>query len=80
MSCHPGCSTDDMFTMKKDIQAVFGFLPKQVQACIPLPMTLSSVIYFTGLDPLSGDRYRTNRDTEERRIQHNVIIQKRPIS
>ena len=48
MSCHPGCSTNDMLAMKKDIQAVFGFLPKQVQAFIPLPMTLSSVIYFTG--------------------------------
>jgi len=68
-----------MLAMKKDIQAVFGFLPKQVQAFIPLPMTASSVIYFTGFDPLSGESYRTYRDTGERRIQHNVIIQKKPI-
>ncbi len=80
MSCHPGCSRDDMLAMKKDIKAVFGFLPEQVQAFIPLPMTLSSAMYFTGLDPLSGDRYQTNRTTEERRIQHNVITKKRPIS
>ena len=77
MSCHPGCSTNDMLIMKKDIQAVFGILPKQIQAFIPLPMTLSSVIYFTGIDPLSGERFRVDRNTEERRIQHNVIINKR---
>jgi radical SAM superfamily enzyme YgiQ (UPF0313 family) len=78
MSCHPGCSINDMLIMKKDIQAVFGFMPKQVQAFIPLPMTLSSVIYFTGVDPLSGESFRADRDTEERRKQHNVIINKNP--
>jgi uncharacterized radical SAM protein YgiQ len=78
MSCHPGCSINDMLIMKKDIQAVFGFMPKQVQAFIPLPMTLSSVIYFTGVDPLSGESFRADRDTEERKKQHNVIINKNP--
>jgi uncharacterized radical SAM protein YgiQ len=76
MSCHPGCSTNDMLAMKKDIQTVFGFLPKQVQAFIPLPMTLSSVIYFTGVDPLSGDHFRVDRNTEGRRAQHDVIVKK----
>ncbi len=77
MSCHPGCSANDMLAMKKHIKAVFGFLPEQVQAFIPLPMTISSVIYLTGVDPLSGERFHVDINSEERRAQHNIII-KRP--
>jgi uncharacterized radical SAM protein YgiQ len=76
MSCHPGCSANDMIAMKKHIKAVFGFLPEQVQAFIPLPMTISSVIYLTGVDPLTSERFRVDRNTDERRAQHSKIIKK----
>jgi len=76
MSCHPGCSASDMLAMKKCIKNVFGFLPDQVQAFIPLPMTISSIIYLTGVDPLTSERFRVDRNTRERRAQHGIIIKK----
>lgn len=76
MSCHPGCELKDMKSMKKEIYALFGFVPHQVQAFIPLPMTLSSVIYYTGIDPLTHEQFFVERDMNRRRKQHDVFFSK----
>jgi uncharacterized radical SAM protein YgiQ len=75
MSCHPGSSVHDMHTLKNTILPLFGFVPHQVQAFIPLPMTLSSVIYYTGIDPLTGEHFEVVRDMHERRKQHQVLFE-----
>jgi uncharacterized radical SAM protein YgiQ len=77
MSCHPGTTIKDMQIMKHEIFSLFGFVPHQVQAFIPLPMTLSSVIYYTGIDPLTGERFEVTRDPNERRRQHQVFFERR---
>ena len=74
MSCHPGCSYKDMVSARKEISALFNFIPDQVQAFIPLPMTLSSVIYYTGRDPLTGEKFHSAKDMNERRRQHNIFF------
>jgi uncharacterized radical SAM protein YgiQ len=78
MSCHPGSDFHDMQVMQKEIFSIFGFVPHQVQAFIPLPMTLSSVIYYTGIDPLSGERFEVVRDMNKRRKQHQVFFESAP--
>jgi uncharacterized radical SAM protein YgiQ len=75
MSCHPGSDPKDMQTMKKEIFSIFGFIPHQVQAFIPLPMTLSSVIYYAGIDPLTGEQFEVVSDMNERRKQHQIFFQ-----
>ena len=74
MSCHPGTDLDDMKRMKKEILSAFQFMPEQVQSFIPLPMTLSSVIFYTGVDPLTGEEFFVERDMAERRKQHQVFF------
>jgi hypothetical protein len=74
MSCHPGSGSDDMQAVQKKISSIFGFVPHQVQAFIPLPMTLSSVIYYTGIDPLTGERFEVVRDMNKRRKQHQIFF------
>jgi uncharacterized radical SAM protein YgiQ len=74
MSCHPGSSAVEMKKMRKEIQAIFGFIPQQVQAFLPLPMTLSSVIYYTGIDPLTGERFHVERDMNKRRHEHDIFF------
>lgn len=74
MSCHPGCTLKDMHKMKSDIRSIFNFIPEQTQAFIPLPMTQSSIIYYTGTDPLTGIRYSSEKDMGQRRRQHTVLI------
>lgn len=77
MSCHPGCRMGDMREMRKRVLAAFGFVPEQVQAFIPLPLTLSSAIYHTGMDPLTGEEIFVARTDQERRGQHDVFHKKR---
>jgi uncharacterized radical SAM protein YgiQ len=74
MSCHPGCTIKDMHKMKSDIRLVFGFIPEQVQAFIPLPMTISSIIYHTGKDPLNDSSLFCEKNMEKRKLQHAVLI------
>lgn len=74
MSCHPGCGMREMNAMKKNIVDIFHFTPEQVQAFIPLPMTLSSVIYWTGCDPLSGEEFFVEKSAAARRAQHRVFL------
>jgi len=74
MSCHPGSSEQAMAAMRDEIFSIFGFVPEQIQAFIPLPMTLSSVIFYTGIDPLTGERFEVTRDLNERRRQHDLLL------
>jgi len=74
MSCHPGCTIKDMHKMKSDVVSLFGFMPQQVQAFIPLPMTISSIIYHTGKDPLNDSILFCEKNMEKRKLQHAVLI------
>ncbi len=78
MSCHPGCSQSDMSGLRATMLSIFGSIPEQVQAFIPLPMTLSSVQFYTGVDPLTGDEVFVERDGAKRRMQHAVLTKKGP--
>lgn len=76
MSCHPGSGMKEMREMKNRVKRVFGFVPEQVQAFIPLPMTLSSIQYYTGSDPLTGKRVFVERDMKKRVKQHGIFFDK----
>ncbi|MFC1494591.1 YgiQ family radical SAM protein [Thermodesulfobacteriota bacterium] len=74
MSCHPGCTYGDMTKARREMLGLFNFIPNQVQAFIPLPMTLSSVMYYTGRDPLTGEEFHVTRDMNRKRKQHNIFF------
>jgi uncharacterized radical SAM protein YgiQ len=76
MSNHPGSGIQEMKEMKKNIQSVFKFIPDQVQAFYPLPMTLSSVIYYTGVDPITKEKIFVEREHGLRRKQHRFFFGK----
>ncbi|MDZ7264863.1 MAG: YgiQ family radical SAM protein [candidate division KSB1 bacterium] len=76
MSCHPGTCLQDMKTMVREILSSFEFVPEQVQAFIPLPMTLASIIYYTKIDPLTGEKFYVARSSAERRQQHDVFFKR----
>lgn len=76
MSCHPGSTQKEMQVMQQEILSIFRFVPQQVQAFIPLPMTLSSVIYYTGTEPLTGESFEVVREAQQRRQQHDLFFHK----
>lgn len=50
ISSHPGCTKDDMKALASH-KALKGVNTEQVQSITPTPLTRSSVMYYTGLDP-----------------------------
>ncbi|HJJ29555.1 MAG TPA: YgiQ family radical SAM protein [Methanocorpusculum sp.] len=55
MSSHPGCRIDDMVTLALYLREK-NMYTEQVQDFTPVPMTLSTTMYYTGLDPLTGKK------------------------
>jgi len=82
MSSHPGCTLDDAIAlavyMKKTKQH-----PDQVQDFYPTPGTLSTAMFFTGLDPRDMKPVYVPRDPSEKAMQralmHYFKPQNRPL-
>ncbi|HOY38708.1 MAG: YgiQ family radical SAM protein [Bacteroidales bacterium] len=55
ISSHPGCTISDMAELAA-ITADQGYKLEQVQDFTPTPMTLATVMYYTGIDPYTGNR------------------------
>lgn len=68
ISAHPGCTEEDMAELATKT-ASLGFNLEQVQAFTPTPMTLSSVIYYTGKNPYTGKKVYSAKNAKERNNQ-----------
>jgi uncharacterized radical SAM protein YgiQ len=65
ISSHPGSDIEDMAELAY-LTAAEGFKLEQVQDFTPTPMTLSSVMYYTGINPYTGDRIYSAINKKER--------------
>ena len=73
ISSHPGCSAEDMQELAGELRSE-GLKPEQVQDFTPTPMTLSTLIYYTGKDPYSGKKIYVARSIQEKRKQKDLIF------
>jgi uncharacterized radical SAM protein YgiQ len=73
ISSHPGCTEQHMQKLA-DITKSHGLKPEQVQDFTPTPMTLSTLIYYTGFDPYSGKKVFTAKTIEEKRRQKEYFF------
>ena len=55
ISSHPGCTDAEMKELVAEVKSL-GIKPEQVQDFTPTPMTLSTLMYYTGFDPFSGKK------------------------
>jgi radical SAM superfamily enzyme YgiQ (UPF0313 family) len=51
-----------------------GIKPEQVQDFTPTPMTLSTLMYYTGFDPYSGKKVYVARNIEDKRKQKDYFF------
>ncbi len=73
MSSHPGCTLNDavdlaVFLKKHNIR------PEQVQDFYPTPGTISTAMFYTGLDPYTMEPVFVPRKPEEKKLQR-VLLQ-----
>lgn len=77
MSSHPGCSVKEavelaVFLKKEKIR------PDQVQDFYPTPGTISTAMFYTGLDPYTLEEVYVAKSDKEKRIQRALMQYYRP--
>ena len=77
ISSHPGSRLQDMAQLAIETREM-GFQLEQVQDFTPTPMTLSSVIYWSGIHPFTGEPVYTPRTKEEKLAQRQFFFWYKP--
>ena len=77
MSSHPGS------TMKEAVELAeycrdLGYMPEQVQDFYPTPSTISTCMYYTGLDPRTMTAVYVPKDPHEKEMQRALIQYRNP--
>ena len=72
MSSHPGCTLDDAIALAVYMKRT-GQHPDQVQDFYPTPGTLSTAMFYTGLDPRDMTPVYVPRDPEEKAMQRALM-------
>jgi len=73
ISSHPGCTDTDMKDLVAELKSL-RVRPEQVQDFTPTPMTLSTLMYYTGFDPYTGKKVYVARNIEEKRRQKEYFF------
>ena len=72
MSSHPGSKLEDAIELAEFIRDK-GYHPQQVQDFIPTPGTLSTCMWYTGLDPLTGEEVYSAKSPEDKLMQRALM-------
>jgi uncharacterized radical SAM protein YgiQ len=75
ISGHPGCTMKDMAELSRNPH-LKGLYMDQVQDFTPTPMTTSSVMYYSGIDPRTMEPVFVERDIERKREQKSLFFKK----
>jgi uncharacterized radical SAM protein YgiQ len=77
ISSHPGCEEADMANLAAETKDL-GFQLEQVQDFTPTPMTVSEVIYYSGVHPYTLQPIKTAKTKEEKQAQNNYFFWYKP--
>lgn len=77
MSSHPGCSLQEAVELAEFIRDM-GYNPEQVQDFIPTPGSLSTCMYYTGINPLNGQKVYVPRTLKEKTLQRALLQYRNP--
>ena len=72
MSSHPGSRLEDAIALAQYLRR-HKLSPQQVQDFYPTPGTLSTAMYYTGLDPRTMEPVYVARDPEEKAMQRALL-------
>lgn len=73
ISSHPGCEEQDMANLAAETKDM-GFRLEQVQDFTPTPMTVATVIYYSGVHPYTLKPVFTPKTKEEKQNQHRFFF------
>ncbi len=77
ISSHPGATLEDACQLSVFLKE-HGFVPDQVQDFYPTPATLSTCMYYTGIDPVAKEYVYVAKDPEEKQMQRAMLHFNKP--
>lgn len=77
MSSHPGSTLKEAVELAEYIRDL-GYMPEQVQDFYPTPGTVSTTMYYTGINPLTGKKIYVPKSPHEKAMQRALIQYKKP--
>ena len=72
ISGHPGCDLKAMIRLAEFLKRT-GYRPQQVQDFMPTPFDIATCMYYTGIDPMTGEKVYVPRGERERRLQRALL-------
>jgi uncharacterized radical SAM protein YgiQ len=77
MSSHPGSDLNAAIELAQYIKEM-GYTPEQVQDFYPTPGSLSTTIYYTGFNPLTGEKVYVPKSAHEKNMQRALLQFNKP--
>ena len=77
MSSHPGSTLKEAIELAEYLRDL-GYMPEQVQDFYPTPSTISTVMYYTGLDPRNMEPVYVCKNPHEKAMQRALIQYRNP--
>ena len=77
MSSHPGSTMKDAVILAEYLRDL-GYMPEQVQDFYPTPSTISTCMYYTGLDPRTMESVYVPTNPHEKAMQRALIQYRNP--
>lgn len=77
MSSHPGSTMKDAVILAEYLRDL-GYMPEQVQDFYPTPSTISTCMYYTGLDPRTMEKVYVPTNPHEKAMQRALIQYRNP--
>jgi radical SAM superfamily enzyme YgiQ (UPF0313 family) len=76
IAAHPGCTEKDMRALKRFASRDLKINPRQVQIFTPTPSTYSSLMYYTEMDPFTGEPLFVEKDLMRKERQKSILVRK----
>ncbi|MFC2082311.1 radical SAM protein [Bacteroidota bacterium] len=76
IAAHPGCSEKDMESLKEFASEKLAVTTEQVQIFTPTPSTYSTLMYYTEIDPFTGEKIFVEKTQSGKEKQKNIIVPK----
>lgn len=77
IASHPGSTLKDAVKLAEYVRDM-GYNPEQVQDFTPTPGSLSTCIYYTGINPFTGEKVYVPRSFKERQMQRALLQYRNP--
>ena len=77
MSSHPGSTMKEAVKLAEYLRDL-GYMPEQVQDFYPTPSTLSTCMYYTGVDPRTMQKVYVPKSPHEKAMQRALIQYRNP--